>query len=169
MTQETGRPGTPAPTPRPTGDGGAAPDRRPPQSYGPRPMAGGPRYAPHPGRPGMPLQGPPGQGWAPGWVPIEDGPEYDADYDTDDPRPPGNGAAAFSAVLGVLALLVSLRPLAFGSMALAWDTFVGIGIALLALVAGAVGLRTPVRRPVAAVGMTLAVVALLVVAVLPTF
>ncbi|MEJ2870543.1 hypothetical protein WCD74_22445, partial [Actinomycetospora sp. OC33-EN08] len=131
-------------------------------------MTGGPRHAPHPG---MPRQGPTAYGHAPGWAPIEEpayDPSYDPSYDTDDPRPPGNGAAAFSAVLGVLALLVSLRPLAFGSMALSWDTFVGIGIALVALTAGAVGLRTPVRRPVAVVGMALAVVALLVVAVLPT-
>lgn len=120
--------------------------------------------------PGMPRQAPPGYGcraYPPptgGWAPI--GAEDD---DTEDPRAPGNPAASFSAVLGVLALLVGLRPLAFGSMALTWDGFVGIAIALAALVAGAVGLRIPVRRPVAAVGMVLAVVALLVVAVLPTF
>jgi hypothetical protein len=33
---------------------------------------------------------------------------------------------------------------------------------------GGVGLRTPVRRPAAVVGMAISVVALLVVAVLPT-
>lgn len=114
----------------------------------------------------MPRQAPPGYGhggYPPptgSWAPIDD--------DTEDPRTPGNPAAASSVVLGVLALLVGLRPLAFGSMALSWDGFVGIALALGALVAGAVGLRTAIRRPVAALGLVLAVVALLVVAVLPT-
>ncbi|GLZ54660.1 hypothetical protein [Actinomycetospora sp. NBRC 106378] len=171
MSQETPHRSGPGPDER---DGGAVRDRSP---------HGAPRHAPHPRQPvppmppmppmapppGMPRQAPPGYGYRAyppptgGWAPIG------VDDDAEDPRTPGNPAASFSAVLGVLALLVGLRPLAFGSMALSWDGFVGIGIALVALVAGAVGLRTSVRRPVAAVGMVLAVVALLVVAVLPTF
>lgn len=71
-------------------------------------------------------------------------------------------------VLGVLAVLVSLRPLAFGSMAMAWDTYLALAVAVLALVIGGAGLRTRVRRAVAVVGMVLAVAALLIVAVLPT-
>jgi hypothetical protein len=71
-------------------------------------------------------------------------------------------------VLGVLAVLVALRPLAFGSMAMAWDTYVALGVAVVALVVGGAGLRGAVRRPVAVVGMVLAVAALFVVAVLPT-
>jgi hypothetical protein len=71
-------------------------------------------------------------------------------------------------ILGVLAVLVSLRPLAFGSMAMSWDTYVALGIAVVALTLGGVGLRAPVRRVVAVVGMALAVTALLVVAILPT-
>ncbi|WP_018334435.1 hypothetical protein [Actinomycetospora chiangmaiensis] len=116
--------------------------------------------------PGMPRQAPPGHGYGAyppatgGWAPIVE--------DADDPSTPGNPAAATSVALGVLALLVSLRPLAFGSMALGWDGFVGIALALGGLVAGAVGLRTALRRPVAGLGMALAVVALLVIAVLPT-
>ena len=101
----------------------------------------------------------PGHHAAYGWDPADD---------VDDPRPPGNPAAAFSVVLGVLAVLVSLRPLAFGSMAMAWDTYLALAVAVLALVVGGAGLRTPVRRAVAVVGMVLAVAALLVVAVLPT-
>ncbi|WP_433803592.1 hypothetical protein [Actinomycetospora sp. CA-084318] len=164
---------------------GAVLERRAPQPAA-RPTTGGPRHAPHPAPPfpppGMPRQAPPGYGgwapptggWAPptgGWAPPTGGwaPIVEDPYDVEDPRSPGNPAAALSAVLGVLALLVSLRPLAFGSMALSWDGIVGIAIALVAVLAGAVGLRTPVRRPVAVVGMVLAVVALLVVAVLPTF
>lgn len=101
----------------------------------------------------------PGHYAAYGWDPADD---------VDDPRPAGNPAAAFSVVLGVLAVLVSLRPLAFGSMAMAWDTYLALAVAVLALVIGGAGLRTRVRRAVAVVGMVLAVAALLIVAVLPT-
>jgi hypothetical protein len=94
-----------------------------------------------------------------GWDPVDD---------DEDPRPAGNPAAAFSVVLGVLAVLVSLRPLAFGSMAMSWDTGVALGLAVIALTLGGLGLRAAVRRPVAVVGMALPVVALLVVAILPT-
>jgi hypothetical protein len=93
-----------------------------------------------------------------GWDPTDD----------DENPQPGNTIAAVSVILGVLAVLVSLRPLAFGSMAMAWDTYVALGVAVVALILGGVGLRAPVRRAVAVVGMALAVTALLVVAVLPT-
>jgi hypothetical protein len=93
---------------------------------------------------------------------------WDPADDVDDPRPAGNAPAAFSVILGLLAVLISFRPLAFGSMVMAWDTYVALGVAVLALVLGGFALRTPVRRPVAVVGMTLSVLALLVVAVLPT-
>jgi hypothetical protein len=178
MSQGTGHQAGPGSDGR---DGGAVHDGRPPQRYGPGPTTG-PGHAPHPRGPqpmrpypvppppGMPRQGPPGYGHpghqlpTGGWAPIDE----DA-YDREDPRTPGNPAAATSVVLGALALLVGLRPLAFGSMALGWDGFVGIALALGGLVAGAVGLRTALRRPVAGLGLALAVVALLVVAVLPTF
>jgi hypothetical protein len=88
--------------------------------------------------------------------------------DVEDPRPAGNAPAAFSVILGLLALLISFRPLAFGTMAMAWDTYVALGVAVLALVLGGVALRSPVRRPVAVVGMTISIAAMLVVAVLPT-
>ncbi|NMO94131.1 hypothetical protein [Actinomycetospora sp. TBRC 11914] len=93
---------------------------------------------------------------------------WDPANDVEDPRPAGNPAAATSVVLAVLAVLVALRPLAFGSMAMSWDTYVALGVAVIALVTGGVALRSPVRRPVAVVGMVLAVAALLLVAVLPT-
>ena len=93
---------------------------------------------------------------------------WDPADDVDDPHPAGNAPAAFSVVLGLLAVLISCRPLAFGSMVMAWDTYVALGVAVLALVLGGVALRTPVRRPVAVLGITLSVLALLVVAVLPT-
>ncbi|GAA4828853.1 hypothetical protein GCM10023201_15290 [Actinomycetospora corticicola] len=133
---------------------------------GPRPMGPPPMGPPFVPPPGMPRQGPPGYGHGHppptgGWAPIVD--------DVEDPATPGNPAAAFSLVLGILALLVGLRPLAFGSMALSWDGFLGLAIALVGVVAGAFGLRAPVRRPLAAVGMLLGVAALLVVATLPTF
>jgi hypothetical protein len=92
---------------------------------------------------------------------------WDPTDDDEDPRP-GNTIAAVSVILGVLAVLVSLRPLAFGSMAMSWDTWVALGIAVVALALGGAGLRAPVRRVVAVVGMALAVTALLVVAILPT-
>jgi hypothetical protein len=147
------------------------PPRPGPPPFGPQPVGSGPHPVPHPVArpvppPGMPRQAPPGygHGYPPptgGWAPIVD--------DVEDPATPGNPAAAFSLVLGVLALLVGLRPLAFGSMALSWDGFLGLAIALVGVVAGAVGLRAPVRRPLAVVGMVLGVAALLVVATLPTF
>ncbi|MFC5062967.1 hypothetical protein [Actinomycetospora atypica] len=110
-------------------------------------------------RPGIPAQGGPGHPGT-GWVPLDD---------QDDPEPTGNPAAAASVVLGVLALLVSLRPLAFGTMSLSWDTYVALGVGVLALVVGIAGARGPVRRGVAAAGMLIGLAALLVVAVLPTF
>jgi hypothetical protein len=92
---------------------------------------------------------------------------WDPSEDDEDPRP-GNTVAAVSVILGVLAVLVSLRPLAFGSMAMSWDTYVALGVAVVALTLGGLGLRAPVRRAVAVVGMALSVTALLVVAILPT-
>jgi hypothetical protein len=114
--------------------------------------------------------------YVPGPRPTPTGPQgvfpgahvaWDPADDDEDPRP-GNTVAAVSVILGVLAVLVSLRPLAFGSMAMSWDTYVALGIAVVALTLGGVGLRAPVRRVVAVVGMALAVTALLVVAILPT-
>lgn len=119
----------------------------------PGPYVPGPR--PSPTGPHGVLPGPHVYGW-------------DPTVDDDDPRPVGNATAAVSVILGVLAVLVSLRPLAFGSMAMSWDTGVALGVAVIALALGGLGLRAPVRRPVAVVGMALSVVALLVVAILPT-
>ena len=48
------------------------------------------------------------------------------------------------------------------------DTYVALGIAVVALTLGGVGLRRAVSRPAAVVGMALSVAALLVVAILPT-
>ena len=149
-------PGGPVPGARyPTGPyatypGGPAPSGR---FAGPHPPAP---------RPGIPAQGGPGHPGT-GWVPFDD---LD---DADDPEPTGNPAAAASVVLGVLALLVGLRPLAFGSMSLSWDTYVALGVGVLALVVGIAGACRPVRRGVAAAGMLIGLAALLVVAVLPTF
>jgi hypothetical protein len=157
----------------------SAPPMTPPGGFptGPRPAPvphpGAAPYgrAPYPGA--QPYPGP----YVPGPRPTPTGPHgalptgpyaWDPADDVDDPRPAGNAAAAFSVVLGLLAVLISCRPLAFGSMVMAWDTYVALGVAVLALVLGGVALRTPVRRPVAVVGMTLSVLALLVVAVLPT-
>ncbi len=180
MSQDTGgraveRPGAGGPTAPRTGG---------------QPVTGGPRspYAQHPGpvRPTGPVPVPtfpPGPGahpypgpYVPGPRPTPTGPQgvfpgahvgWDPSDDDEDPRP-GNTTAAVSVILGVLAVLVSLRPLAFGSMAMTWDTYVALGLAVIALTLGGVGLRGPVRRPVAVVGMALSVAALLVVAILPT-
>ncbi len=128
----------------------------------PRPVG-----VPHPGpyvpgpRPPMPT-GP--HGVLPGAYPYG----WDPAADEDDPRPAGNGLAALSVIVGLLGLVVSLRPLAFGSMAMSWDTYVALAVAVVGLVLGGVALRTPVRRPVAVVGMVVSVVALLVVGILPT-
>lgn len=131
-----------APGPFPTGQFATGPG---PQGFAPRP--------------GIPAQaGPVGPGT--GWTPIED---------DDEPEQAGNPAAAASVVLGVLALLVSLRPLAFGSMSLSWDTYVALGLGVFGLVVGIAGARGPVRRPVAAAGIAISLAALLVVGVLPTF
>jgi hypothetical protein len=136
------------------------------------------------GRP-TPPHGYPGPDTGPGGVPMPrqapwSGPQpvtpahpyaaygWDPANDVDDPRPAGNPAAATSVVLGVLAVLVSLRPLAFGSMAMSWDTYVALGVAVVSLVVGGVGLRHRVHRPVAVVGMLLGVAALLLVALIPT-
>jgi len=125
-----------------------------------------------PGPVAHPYPGP----YVPGPRPTPTGPQgvfpgahvgWDPSDDDEDARP-GNTTAAVSVILGVLAVLVSLRPLAFGSMAMAWDTYVALGLAVVALTLGGVGLRGPVRRPVAVVGMALSVAALLVVAILPT-
>ncbi|MCD2196735.1 hypothetical protein LQ327_25525 [Actinomycetospora endophytica] len=168
-----GRPGPAGPVAPMTPPGG----HRPPTGGFPA----GPRspYAQHPyGGPAQypaarPYPGP----YVPGPRPTPTGPHgavnagpysWDPANDVDDPRRPGNAAAASSVILGLLALLISFRPLAFGSMVMAWDTYVALGVAVVALVVGGVALRTPVRRPVAVVGMTLSVLALLVVAVLPT-
>jgi hypothetical protein len=160
----------------------------PPNGY--RPVPGtptgdfpvGPRppYTQHPGEAQYPGQAPyrpyPGP-YVPGPRPTPTGPQgvasvgpyaWDPAEDDEDPGRESNVAAAFSVILGLVALLLSLRPLAFGSMAMSWDTYVALGIAVLALVPGAVGLRRPVARPVAVVGMMIAVAAMLVVAVLPT-
>ncbi len=147
-------------------------------------------HGPATGAPMVPAQGHPGPVRAPYGVPAPrqapTGPQpmvpaahaapmrpyapygWDPAADVDDPRPAGNAAATSSVILGLLALLVSLRPLAFGSMAMAWDTYLALGLAVVALVVGGVAMRTPVRRPVAVVGMVVSVVALLVVAILPT-
>ena len=93
------------------------------------------------------------------WLPAED---------DEDARPASNAPAAFSIILGLLALLISFRPLAFGSMAMSWDTYLALGIAVVALVIGGAGLRRSVSRPAAVVGMMISVAAMLVVAVLPT-
>lgn len=93
------------------------------------------------------------------WVPAEDDEEA---------RPASNAPAAFSIILGLLALLISFRPLAFGSMAMSWDTYVALGIAVVALIVGGAGLRRAVSRPAAVIGMTISVAAMLVVAILPT-
>lgn len=132
------------PHPNPSGPVGPLPYPGP-YVPGPRPSPTGPHGV---------LPGPHVVGWDPA--------------DDEDTEPAGNAAAAFSMILGALGLLVSLRPLAFGSMAMTWDTYVALAVAVLALVVGGVGLRTPVRRPAAVVGMAISVVALLVVAVLPT-
>ncbi|HEY2193361.1 MAG TPA: hypothetical protein VGH76_13835 [Actinomycetospora sp.] len=138
-----GRPTPPCgqPAPAPWTGPQALPAPRPAPHSGPQPVVPGHPYAVY------------------GWDPADD---------VDDPRPAGNPAGAASVVLGVLAVLVSLRPLAFGSMAMAWDTYLALGVAVIALVLGGAGLRSRVHRPVAVVGMVLAVAALLVVAVLPT-
>jgi hypothetical protein len=148
---------------------------------------GGPRspYAQHPGpvRQAPPVpRGPVGQHpypgpYVPGPRPTPTGPHgvlpgphvYGWDpTDDEDPQPAGNAVAAVSVILGVLAVLVSLRPLAFGSMAMSWDTYVALGTAVVALTLGGLGLRAAASRPVGVIGMALAVVALLVVAILPT-
>lgn len=138
-----GRPTPPygPPTQAPWTGPHAVPGPRPAPYSGPRPVVPGHQYAAY---------------------------DWDPSDDVDDPQPAGNPAGSASVVLGVLAVLVSLRPLAFGSMTMAWDTYVALGIAVIALVLGGAGLRSRVRRPVAVVGMVLAVAALLVVAVLPT-
>ncbi len=165
----------------------SAPAMTPPAGY--RPVTGGfpagPRspYAQHPGP--VPVTGPvpypgarpyPGP-YVPGPRPTPTGPQgavsagpyaWDPAADVDDPRPATTAPAAFSVILGLLALLISLRPLAFGTMARAWDTYVALGVAVLALVLGGVALRSAGRRVAGVVGMTLAVLALLVVAILPT-
>jgi hypothetical protein len=125
----------------------------------PRQHPTGPRHAVAP-TPSAPRSLPP--------TPVPYAAAWDPALDEDDPRPAGNAAASVSAVLGFLALLVSLRPLAFGSMTMAWDTYVALAVAVLALVLAAVGLRTPVRRVVAVVGMALSLATLVVVALLPT-
>lgn len=155
----------------PTGGFPAGPRPSYPQHPG---TARHPGVAPYPGQGGYrPYPGP----YVPGPRPTPTGPQgaagvgpyaWDPSEDDEDPRREGNVAAAFSVILGLLALLLSLRPLAFGSMAMSWDTYVALGIAVLALVPGGVGLRRPVARPVAVVGMTIAVAAMLVVAILPT-
>ncbi len=147
---------------------------RSPYAQHPGPVRPVPPLPTHPGPVGHPYPGP----YVPGPRPTPTGPYgvfpgtpvhgWDPAADEEDPRPAGNATAAVSVILAVLAVLVSLRPLAFGSMAMAWDTYVAIGVAVLALTLGGVALRAPVRRPVAVVGMALSVVALLVVAILPT-
>jgi hypothetical protein len=156
------------------------PARPPYPGYPPYSAHPGPHPAPHPGPHAGPRLGPhsgPHAVPAPRAAPSGPQPSVPGGYgrfdwdpadDVEDPRPVGNPAAATSVVLGVLAVLVALRPLAFGSMAMAWDTYVALGVAVVALVVGGAGLRGAVRRPVAIVGMVLAVAALLVVAVLPT-
>lgn len=164
------RPGTQEPA-------SVAPPMTPPGGY--RPATGGFRspYAQHPGQAPYAGHAPYPGPYVPGPRPTPTGPHgavdagpyaWDPAADVDDPRPAGNAPAAFSVILGLLALLISFRPLAFGSMVMAWDTYVALGVAVVALVLGGVALRTPVRRPLAVVGMTLSVLALLVVAVLPT-
>lgn len=123
--------------------------------FTPGPFTAGPFPA---ARPGIPAQVGPGYPGV-GWTPLDD---------EDDPEPVGNPAAAASVVLGVLALLVSLRPLAFGTMSMSWDTYIALGVGVLALVVGIAGACRPVRRGVAAAGMLIGLAALLVVAVLPT-
>ncbi|HEY2223846.1 hypothetical protein [Actinomycetospora sp.] len=161
----------------------SAPPVTPPGGY--RPGTGGfpagprPPYAQHPYPGQAPYAGarPYPSPYVPGPRPTPTGPHgvasvgpyaWDPSVDVEDPRPAGNAPAAFSVILGLLALLISFRPLAFGTMAMAWDTYVALGVAVLALVLGGVALRSPVRRPVAVVGMTISIAAMLVVAVLPT-
>lgn len=178
--------------------GGSTPDqRREAEGYAPgapstggyRPATGGfpaspgsaharhPGPTPYPQSAHPPVHPYPGA-YIPGPAPAPTGPQsvmpvgpyaWDPADDVDDPRPAGNPAAAFSVVLGLLAALISFRPLAFGSMVMAWDTYVALGIAVLALALGGMGVRTAARRPVAVVGIALSVLALLVVAALPTF
>lgn len=155
--------------PAPTGEHPAA-SRPAPRASGP--AAPYPPYPPHPAGPGRPgpYQHVPAPRPAPtGPHPVPYAYAWDPAADVDDPRPTGNVRAAFSVILGLVALLISLRPLAFGSMLMSWDTYVALGIAVVALVLGGATLRTPGCRPVAVVGMLLSVAALLVVAVLPTF
>ena len=159
----------PRPVPHPAGPPGARYPAAPGQFDG-GPFRGGPSptgpFTPGPftagpfpaARPGIPNQVGPGYPGA-GWTPLDD---------EDDPEPVGNPSAGASVVLGVLALLVSLRPLAFGTMSMSWDTYVALGVGVLALVVGIAGACRPVRRGVAAAGMLIGLAALLVVAVLPT-
>lgn len=133
----------------------------------PSPGVPGPRPAPwdrmpHPSAP-LPYVGPP----TPGVGNDGHGP-FAADLDTDDPRPAGNPLATVACVLGVLGLAISLRPLVVGSMAMAWDTYLALALAVTALGLGIGGARRPVRRPVAVAGIVLSAAALVAVAVLPS-
>ena len=143
--------GRPGPTGSfPAAGPGTFPPARRPHPTGPQPAVGYGRFD-QPSYPRVPA--------ATGYA--------EADLD-DDPRPAGNAAAVTSCVLGLLGLLLSLRPLVFGSNAMTVDTYVAIAISVIALVLGIAGVRLPRRRAAGVVGIAGSLIALLMVAIIPT-
>jgi len=161
------RPGAPTggfrPAP-PTGGFAGPPGGRFPAGP-PRPGPSGPFD--HPSFPGRPAPGYAG-GNAPGYGTGYSGYDPDFDEDDDDTTPAGNVPAVMSLVLALVGILVGCRPFVFGTTAMAPDTYVAIAISVIALVLGGVGALRPVRRPAAVVGIVGSVVALLIIAIIPT-
>jgi hypothetical protein len=155
-----------APGPRTPGTG---PQPHVPSQWGPRPGPYGPQ-GPH-GPQGW-HQGTPPRGTAAPqpWSATGSGYGWPAspDDDAEEVRPAGNGAAVTSCVFAILGLLLSLRPLFFGSNAMSIDTFVALGLAVVGLVAGIAATRIPRRRAATIIGIALSLLALLVIAVIPT-
>jgi len=145
---------------------GTGPQPHVPPQWGPRPGPYGPQgpQAWHQGTP------PRGTAAAQPWSATGSGHGWPVspDDDAEEVRPAGNGAAVTSCVFAILGLLLSLRPLFFGSNAMSVDTFVALGLAVVGLVAGIAATRIPRRRPATIIGIALSLLALLVIAVIPT-